>query len=264
MRTEVNKAKAVRYPGREQKAMRNAKRTAAVSVMMLALAAGAAFAKTVPGSDAGEVLRGTDRADTIHGYGGADLIYAYGDRDTVWGGNEAGKGDKVLGGSASDQLIGQQGHDALYGEGGGDFLEGQYGDDLVAGGGGRDTLSGGPGADRINARDGQKDTISIRYGEGDVVYYDRGLDVLEASTASRGGAGENAGLSVAEAIAAGKVRVVAEDPPAGLFAHTGKVLVEHEGEELLADEKALGGHMAHGDEILDPTGRAAAAEEGRN
>ena len=44
--------------------MRNMKRTAAVSVMMLALAAGTASAKTIPGTDYGEVLRGTARADT--------------------------------------------------------------------------------------------------------------------------------------------------------------------------------------------------------
>ena len=242
--------------------MRNAKRTAAVSVMMLALAAGAASAKAVPGSDVGEVLRGSRNADTIHGYGGADLIYAYGGRDTVWGGNEAGKGDKVLGGSASDQLIGQQGRDALYGEGSGDFLEGQYGDDLVSGGGGRDTLSGGPGADRINARDGQKDTIAVRFGEGDVVYYDKGIDVLEAPTAARGAAGVNAGLSVAEAIEAGKVKLVSEDPPTGLFGHTGEVLVEHDGEELLVDEDEVTNHVEHGDEVLAPTGRSG-AEAGR-
>ena len=242
--------------------MRGIKKTAALTISVLVLAAGAASAKTVPGSDAGEVLRGSRNADTIHGYGGADLIYAYGGRDTVWGGNEAGKGDKVLGGSSSDQLIGQQGHDALYGEGGGDFLEGQYGDDLVSGGGGRDTLSGGPGADKINARDGQKDTISIRLGEGDVVYYDKGIDVLEASTAARGAADENAGLSVAEAIEAGKVKVVSEDPPSGLFGHTGEVLVEHDGEELLVDEDRVMNHVGHGDEVLDPTGRSG-AEAGR-
>ena len=243
--------------------MRNVKRTAAVSVMMLALAAGAASAKTIPGTDYGEVLRGTDRTDTIHGYGGADLIYAHGGRDTVWGGNESGKGDKILGGSASDHLIGQRGDDALYGGGGGDFIEGQYGDDLVAGGGGHDTLSGGPGADKVDARDGRMDTISVRYGEGDVVYYDRGIDVLEASTASQRASGENAGLSVAEAIEAGEVRVVAGDPPAGLFGHTGKVFVEHEGESLLVDEDEVGEHAGHGDEVLDPTGRSG-AEEGRN
>ncbi len=96
--------------------MRGIKKTTALTLSVLVLTAGAVSAKTFPGSDAGEVLRGSRNADTIHGYGGADLIYAYGGRDTVWGGNEAGKGDKVLGGSATDQLIGQQGHDALYGD----------------------------------------------------------------------------------------------------------------------------------------------------
>jgi hypothetical protein len=243
--------------------MRGIKKTAAISISVLVLAAGAASAKTVPGSDAGEVLRGSRNADTIHGYGGADLIYAYGGRDTVWGGNESGKGDKVLGGSSSDHLIGQQGRDALYGEGSGDFIEGQYGDDLVAGGGGHDTLSGGPGADKVNARDGRKDTISIRFGEGDVVYYDKGLDVLEASTASQRASGENAGLTVAEAIESGKVKVVAENPPAGLFGHTGKVLIEHEGESLLVPEDEVEDHVGHGDEVLDPTGRSGAGPDRR-
>jgi Ca2+-binding RTX toxin-like protein len=263
MQTEANTVGAVRYPGREQKAMRNMKRTAAVSVMMLALAAGTASAKTIPGTDYGEVLRGTVRADTIHGYGGADLIYGRGGGDTVWGGNEAGKGDKVLGSTGAAHLIGQQGDDALYGEGGGDFIEGQYGDDLVVGGSGADTLSGGPGADKIDARDGRKDTISIRDGEGDVVYYDRGLDVLKASTASQATAGEDAGLSAAEAIVAGKAKAVTEAPPEGLFAHTGEVLVEHEGEGLLLAENKVATHVGHGDEVLDPTGRPG-VEGGRN
>jgi hypothetical protein len=38
--------------------------------------------------------------------------------------------------------------------------------------------------------------------------------------------------------------------------------VEHEGERVLVSEQALEGHLAHGDEIIDPTGRAS-AEEGR-
>jgi Ca2+-binding RTX toxin-like protein len=242
--------------------MRGIKKTAALTISVLVLAAGTASAKTVPGTDAGEVLHGTRNADTIHGYGGADLIYGYGGRDTIWGGNEAGTGDKILGGSAADQLIGQQGHDALYGGGGQDKLEGQYGNDLVVGGAGEDTLSGGPGADEINARDGRKDTISVGLGEGDVVYYDKGLDVLRASAASQETTGGNVGLTVADAIKAGEIEAVAEDPPTGLFAHTGKVLVEHDGEEQLVDEDDVEGHIGHGDEVLDPTGRSG-AEGGR-
>jgi hypothetical protein len=57
-------------------------------------------------------------------------------------------------------------------------------------------------------------------------------------------------LSVAEAIESGKVKVVAEDPPAGPFGHTGEVLVEHHGEDLLVDEHELEGHVGHGDEVL--------------
>ncbi len=167
-----------------------------------------------------------------------------------------------MGGTSADQLIGQQDHDALYGEGGHDRIDGQNGDDLVIGGVGEDTLIGGPGTDKIDARDGRKDTIAIRLGEGDVVYYDRGLDVLEAS-ASQSTTDDGAGLSVAEAIATGKVRLLAEAPPEGLFGHTGKVLVEHGGEELLVAENKVATHVGHGDEVLDPTGRSG-AEEGRN
>jgi hypothetical protein len=36
--------------------------------------------------------------------------------------------------------------------------------------------------------------------------------------------------------------------------------VEHEGERVLVSERALEGHLGHGDEILDPTGRETAEE----
>jgi hypothetical protein len=35
-------------------------------------------------------------------------------------------------------------------------------------------------------------------------------------------------------------------------------LVEHGGEELRIPEGELKGHLGHGDEIIDPSGRAAA------
>ena len=58
-----------------------------------------------------------------------------------------------------------------------------------------------------------------------------------------------------------QVELSAQRPPEGLFEPSGKVLVEHGGEELLVSERALEAHLGHGDEIIDPTGRAA--EEGR-
>ncbi len=127
------------------------------------------------------------------------------------------------------------------------------------GGYGSDTLDGGPGADEINAQDGQKDTILIRAGEYDTIYYDRGLDVLQVPVSPQQTAIESASLSADEA---GKVELSTERPPAGLFEHSGKVLVEHKGKELMLAEKELKGHIGHGDEILDPTGRSS-VEQGR-
>jgi hypothetical protein len=230
-------------------------KVAAASLAMVVVGSGAALAATIPGTNAGEVLRGTDRADAIHGYGGADLVYGYGGGDTVWGGNEAGFGDKVLGGTGSDRLVGQQGDDALYGEGGNDTLEGQYGDDLIVGGTGEDTLYGGPGADEVDARDGLRDVIDLTgSGSGDVVYYDGGIDeFVRASVQS---------ASAAEAAEATGAELTAQEPPEGLFEPHAKVLVDHEGERLLVAEKGLERHLGHGDEIVDPTGRAG-AEQGR-
>ena len=227
-------------------------RLAAASLAMVVAGSGVALAATLPGTDAGEVLRGTARADTIHGRGGADLIYGKGGRDTAWGGNEAGWGDKILGGTAADRLIGQQGHDALYGEGGNDTLDAQYGDDLLVGGPGEDTLDPGLGADEVDARDGRRDVIDVTGSEpGDVVYYDRGIDEFVTSSArpvdEASGAAEGTGAELNTA-----------KPPEGLFEPHGKVLVEHEGEKALVAEERVEAHIRHGDEIIDPTGRAGA------
>ena len=228
---------------------------AAASLTMVVVGSGAALAATVPGTNAGEVLRGTDRADTISGYGGADLIYGKGGRDTVWGGNEAGWGDKVLGGTAADRLVGQQGHDALYGEGGNDRLEGQDGDDLLVGGTGEDTLRGGLGADEVDAQDGRRDVIDVTGATaGDIVYYDKGIDEFVTSSVQ---SAERA-TSAAEAARATEAELSAQEPPEGLFEPHARVLIEHEGERQLVAEKDLERHLGHGDEIVDPTGRAGA------
>jgi hypothetical protein len=243
----------------EKKKVRGIKAVAA-SVAMVVVGSGAAFAATIPGTDAGEALHGTRQVDKIYGYGGADLLYGYAGADSFYGDNEAGWGDRILGGSGGDRLLGQDGHDALYGERGNDELRGGYRDDLLAGGPGEDVLDGGPGADEIDARDGHKDTIAIRYGEGDVVYYDKGLDVLEVPASSQEAASKSTGLTATEA-ADKEVELSTQRPPRGLFEPSGEILVEHEGEKLLVSEGALEVHLGHGDRILDPTGRAAAEEE---
>ena len=264
MQTKVNEMKVVRYPRTEQRTMRRITTMAVLAVLMLALTATAAFAVTKHGTPRGDALYGTNYADTIYGYGGADLIKGYGGADVLYGGNETGWGDKILGGAANDKLYGQNGDDALYGQGGNDRVHGGYGNDLIVGGYGEDTLKAGPGADEINAQDGQRDILEIwDAGAYDVVYYDKGLDVLLTEPVTpQGTANESAGLSAAQASKATKAKLLTEKAPQGLFEHTGKVLVEHEGEELLLPEKELKGHLKHGDEILDPTGRSS-AEQGR-
>src|SRR5918997_601817 len=167
--------------------------------------------------------------------------------DTVWGDNEAGWGDKALGGTVSDRLVGQRGDD--------DRLEGQDGDDLIVGGPGGDTLYGGPGSDEVDARDGRRDVIDITgSGSGDVVYYDRGIDEFVRASVQSGSAAEAAEATGAE--------LTAQEPPEGLFEPHARVLVDHEGERLLVAEKGLERHLGHGDEIVDPTGRAGAEQGG--
>jgi Ca2+-binding RTX toxin-like protein len=240
--------------------MRSMKETAALSATIFVLTAGTAAAATISGTPGGDALYGTPQADSISGYGGADMIRGYGTADYLYGGSEDGWGDKVLGGTGGDLIMGQDGKDALYGEGGDDEVRGGNRNDLVEGGGGEDVLDGGPGSDQINARDGQKDTIMIRPGEYDTIYYDKGLDVLvtpaEQSTSGKGRIGEATGSTASEAATKGKTELQAERPPEGLFEPHGKVLVEHAGTRLLVPEGELAGHLGHGDEMVDPTGRA--------
>ena len=133
-------------------------------------------------------------------------------------------------------------------------LEGQYGDDLIVGGTGGDTLNGGPGADEVDARDGLRDVIDLTgSGSGDVVYYDRGIDEFATSSAQSASAAEAAESTGAE--------LTATKPPEGLFEPHAKVLVDHEGEKLLVAEGRVEAHLGHGDEIIDPTGRAGAERE---
>jgi hypothetical protein len=112
------------------------------------------------GTPQGDALYGTPNVDRMYGYGTGDLMNGYGGSDSMYGGNEAGLGDKMSGGTGAD------------------LVNGQDGNDIIEGGPGPDTLKTGTGSDRVEAKDGTKDTITCR-GSNDAVYYDRGLDVLE-------------------------------------------------------------------------------------
>ncbi len=89
----------------EKKRARSIKVVAA-SMAMVVVGSGAAFAATIPGTDAGEVLYGTRQVDKIYGYGGADLVYGYAGADSLYGGNEAGWGDRIQGGPGGDRMLG--------------------------------------------------------------------------------------------------------------------------------------------------------------
>ncbi len=199
----------------------------------LLVAGGAALAASIScpnssggycyGTSAGDGMYGTANVDRMYGYGGADLMYGYGSDDSMYGGDESGLGDGLYGGNGDDTVGGGPG---------GDIVQGDYGND---------TINTDTGSDRVNAQDDQKDFITCIDGANDVVYYDRGLDVLRGCS--------EAGLE--ESVA-----------PEGLFESSGNVLVSHEGEELCLPEGAVKGHLKHGDEMINPQG-CSASERGR-
>jgi hypothetical protein len=195
----------------------------ATTALLMLVAVGAALAASIDcptasggycyGTNSGDALYGTSNVDREYGYGGSDLMNGYGGGDFMYGGNETGLGDKMRGGAGAD------------------LVNGQGGDDLINGGPGRDTLKTGRGSDRVEAKDGEKDTITC--DGSDAVSYDVGLDVLEGCTP-------------------GLIELPPTDSP---FDSDTKVLVEHkEGKELCLPEAALKGHMKHGDEVLDWSG----------
>ncbi len=79
------------------------------------------------------------------------------------------KADLLRGTSKADRIRGLAGGDRLFGYGGNDVLDGGLGPDLLVGGKGRDIVRGGQGNDRINARDGERDSISCGAGRDTVV-----------------------------------------------------------------------------------------------
>jgi hypothetical protein len=223
----------------------------ATSALALLVGGGVALAATINcpnatggycyGTSVGDAMYGTPNVDRMYGFGGADLIYGYGSADIMYGGNETGWGDRMLGGGGADQINGQGGDDGLYGNNGNDTINGGAGDDIVQGDFGSDTLTTGTGADRVNAQDGQQDFITCEDPANDLVYYDRGLDVLQGCSGS----------------------LVELPPPDKIFEESGKVLVDEKGKEVCLPEAVLDGHLKHGGEIINAQG-CSDAEQGRS
>lgn len=200
------------------------------------------------GTNVGDGMYGTNFVDRMYGFRGADLMYGFDSADRMYGGDEVGWGDKMRGQLGEDLLQGNLGDDALYAGGGDDTAHGGGGDDLIQGGFGNDVMSDGYGDDRVDARDGQKDLIICGPGN-DLIYLDAGLDVLRDCGSFRAAASGQTSLEVS-----------ASAPPESLFAHTGKVLVEHDGENRCVAEADAKAHLKHGDKIINPAGCSAAGE----
>jgi Ca2+-binding RTX toxin-like protein len=171
-----------------------------VSVLLVALAAGAALAAVVTCVPGATTCSGTIQDDYITGTGGVDRIYAGDGKDEVYASNGA---DSVYGGSGQDQLIGDDDIDSLanndhiYGSSGDDVLSGESGSDRLDGGRqddtiyakapkgeGKDTIKGDDGDDTIYAHDGIVDFIDCG-DDFDEVDYDHGIDVVAANCESR-------------------------------------------------------------------------------
>jgi Ca2+-binding RTX toxin-like protein len=146
--------------------------TIAVCVILaFALGAGTmVVAKTIKGSNSGDVIKGTKKRDRIFGRAGDDLIKGKKGRD------------RLSGNAGDDTLQGGKGKDKLRGGPGKDIIVGGPGNDRMIGGDGFNQLNmvngveqGSPGNDVIDARNGQADEIDCGAGN-DTVYVDRAED----------------------------------------------------------------------------------------
>ena len=198
----------------------------ATTALAMLVAGGVALAASINcPTDPGGYCYGTNQGDALYGTPDVDRMYGYGGSDLMQG---YGGGDFMYGGNESG--LG----DKMRGGTGADLVNGQGGNDLIEGGPGSDTLKTGTGSDRVEAKDSTKDFIFCR-GSNDAVFYDRGLDELNGCPQ-------------------GLVELPPTDSP---FEPGTKVLVDHEGKELCLPEKALNGHLRHGDEVLSWSGCSA-------
>jgi hypothetical protein len=144
-----------------------------VSMLLVALAAGAALAANVTGTAGNDTIgpgpyKGTSLTgdDVIRALGGNDRVSGYRGNDKIYG----GEGDDV-------DLRGSGENDTVKGENGDDTI------DLAA----FDTANsvdrgfGGAGDDVFKAEDGNKDYIDCGTGDDTVENFDDGLDVVKAN-----------------------------------------------------------------------------------
>jgi len=135
---------------------------------------GRPYRDTLEGGAGNDIVRGEGGDDAIDGGTGHDVLgtqSSVSSTERPPGPGEAGN-DRMWGRAGNDWLYGGPGRDRLDGGTGSDWVDGGPGNDRVTGGHGNDHLFGGLGNDTIDARDGQRDTISCGPGR-DTVYEDK-------------------------------------------------------------------------------------------
>ena len=154
---------------RQQRSKRSPIAVLLVSMLLVALTAGAALAANITGTAAADIIGAQPFKGTA--LTGDDVVRALGGNDRVdpYTGN-----DKVYGGEGNDELLGAEGNDNVKGENGDDSI------DLVV----YDTPNsvdkgyGAAGDDDFYAEDGNKDFINCGPGDDTIISQDPDLDVV--------------------------------------------------------------------------------------
>jgi Ca2+-binding RTX toxin-like protein len=145
-----------------------------VSMLLVALAAGAALAANVNGTAGADIIGPLPYKGTS--LSGDDVIRALAGNDRVSGstGN-----DKIYGGEGDDpDLRGSVGNDTVKGQNGDDTIDLALADTTPNS---VDKGFGGAGDDVFKAEDGNKDYIDCGTGDDTVENFDDGLDVVKAN-----------------------------------------------------------------------------------
>jgi Ca2+-binding RTX toxin-like protein len=153
----------------QQRGNRRAIAILLVSMLLVALTAGAALAANINGTAATDLIgpapyKGTSLTgnDVVRSLGGNDRVDPYLGNDTVYG----GEGD--------DEVLGAEGNDNIKGENGDDTIDLAVFDSPNA----QDKGYGGAGDDVFSAEDGNKDLLNCGTGDDTVLSSDAGLDVV--------------------------------------------------------------------------------------
>jgi Ca2+-binding RTX toxin-like protein len=158
-----------------------------IAMACVLVAAGAAMAATINGTQGPDVIHGTGKADTISAGAGDDVVYGQGGNDTIRGNSGL---DRLYGGLGNDYLSVGRDSGGAYGRAGNDTL-------LSTGAEFGAYLEGGRGNDTFWSDNSA--TVDPPVGTDDVISCGAGRDVVHGDEADEGkgsGAFEDAGCEV--------------------------------------------------------------------